>query len=222
MTKTRSYFGFGFHCKQSRVILANHVARSGGGQRTRRTVEGVVGRKCQDKLERAALVRSIGGSVDAALPLHTHHSECVAITTRRGRQACIGLSTTGATDMPATGSLLICGANGQLHHQAFGVQFSASKPVLVLWAGVWVLRRTLLCADYVPLCDGVRSTFCGNVSCTVRPSGPLSECIPRRKLRCEHRMPRYLTSATKRRRRRRGQQPSFMLQVEENSTTVLL
>ena len=174
-------------------------------------MEGVIGRKRQDELERAALVRSIGGSVDAALPLHTYHSECGAMKTRRGQQACIGLSTTGATDMPATGSLLICGTNGQLDHQAFDVRFSASKPVLVLWAGVWVLRRTLLCADYVPLCDGVRLTFCGNVSCTARPSGPLSECIPRRMSRCEHRMPRHLTSAMKLRRRRRGQQPSYRL-----------
>ena len=133
-------------------------------------MEGVIGRKRQDELERAALVRSIGGSVDAALPLHTYHSECGAMKTRRGQQACIGLSTTGATDMPATGSLLICGTNGQLDHQAFDVRFSASKPVLVLWAGVWVLRRTLLCADYVPLCHGVRFTFCEQVSCIVHPS----------------------------------------------------
>jgi hypothetical protein len=74
-------------------------------------MHGVIGRKCDEEEIRAPLIRGSSGAVDAAAPLEGGKSEraqrpaafdCAAVL------ACIGLSTTGATEIPAVGVSMIC------------------------------------------------------------------------------------------------------------------
>jgi hypothetical protein len=95
---------------QSRLLRrAKQAIRS--SKRTCRAMKGVVGRKCEEEEKRAPLIRGSSGAVDAAAPLECGKSEraqrpaafdCAAVL------AFIGSSTTGATEIPAVGVLMIC------------------------------------------------------------------------------------------------------------------